>query len=45
MKFDNNKRNQIKKWIENNNAMVYIIDIPITINNNYFLSKNSIEYI
>lgn len=41
----NSQGKQTSKQIKDKDAMIDIIDVLININNNYYLFKNSIDYI
>lgn len=45
IEFDDGKRRQAGKPVENKNTMVYMTDISVIIKNNYFPFKNNIEYV
>lgn len=45
IEFTNSKKGQIEKLVENKKVIVYLVNIPIVLTNNSYLSKNNIKYI
>lgn len=44
IKFDNNKKKQVRKLVEYGNIMANIANILVVENNNCFFLKNNVEY-